>query len=336
MFVLKIKVCQQIINSRNLQTFSKCLTNQSKLNVSDNRLNSRQQLSPQHYCLDCVKRYDFEGYLATTLIKDSAVRRSAFAVKSFNAQLSHVRDMTSTDLMAQMRLQYWSELIDDIFSGRSPMTAEDTNEPIACELNHLAIKTKTSKYWFKKLIESRMNPKSLSSFPFETLKELEKYGDSSVTPVYYIIVECLTAFGKVSANERLNYDHICSHLGRAQVIVNVLRGITHNARYNRCYIPTDLLVKHKTTHEDFLRGNPTDNLLELSYDLASVANQHLDVIRKLLQQIDRQNRLIFLPIVANENYLKRLQKINFNIFNEKLRQRNGFLPFILWYYSKRL
>ena len=181
-----------------------------------------------------------------------------------------------------------------------------------------------------------MDSKYLSDFPFQTIQELEKYCDSSVSPVYHLIVECSVDPNKITANQRIDLDHICSHLGKAIGLSNILRGIKHNSRYNRCYIPSDLLIAHKTSHEDFLRNNATDNVIEVCFQMASIANQHIQTSLKLIKQIDRQNRLIFLPLISTENYLKRLEKSNFNIFDPKLSIRNGFLPFILWYNSKKL
>ena len=181
-----------------------------------------------------------------------------------------------------------------------------------------------------------MDAKNLSDFPFHTFKDLEKYIESSVSPVYHLIVDSSTADNKVPANQRIDLDHISSHLGRAQGITNVLRGVPHNARYNRCYIPSDLLINHKTSHEDFLRCKPTENVIDLCFGMASNANQHIETVLSLMKKVDKKNRLIFLPLVSVENYLKRLEKSNFNIFDPKLSQRNGLLPFILWFKSKFL
>lgn len=179
-----------------------------------------------------------------------------------------------------------------------------------------------------------MDAKNLSDFPFLTFEELEKYFDSSVTPVYNLIVKCLTSENKVSAKTLIDLDHMSHHLGRAQGISNVLRGVLHNAAHNRCYIPSDLLVKHKTSHEDFLRANASSNVLDLCFEMATKANQHIETVKSLLRRIDRQKRLIFLPYIPIQDFLVRLQKSNFNVFEPKLRQRNGFLPLIVWFKSK--
>jgi NADH dehydrogenase [ubiquinone] 1 alpha subcomplex assembly factor 6 len=70
--------------------------------------------------------------------------------------------------------------------------------------------------------------------------------------------------------------------------------------------------------------------------MASNANQHIETAQTLIKQIDKNQRLIFLPLVSVKNYLNRLEKCDFNIFEPKLMQRQGLLPFTLWFNSKFL
>jgi NADH dehydrogenase [ubiquinone] 1 alpha subcomplex assembly factor 6 len=200
---------------------------------------------------------------------------------------------------------------------------------------------KLAKHWFKKLIETRMNAINLSDFPFQTLDDLEKYCDSTVSPVYYLIIESALNSEennnqKLVSKQRLVLDHIASHLGRGQGISNILRGVSHNAKHNRCYIPSELLIKYKTSHEDFLRVKQLKNVKDVCFEMASNANQHIETAQTLIKQIDKNQRLIFLPLVSVKNYLNRLEKCDFNIFEPKLMQRQGLLPFTLWFNSKFL
>ncbi|CAG2176459.1 unnamed protein product [Oppiella nova] len=305
MLSLKSFAFKSHINCRNVLTLNRRLNefkDKQRVGVksSDESVGAmgKGRQSPQQYCMDCVKKYDFEGYLSAIVVKEATVRRNVFAIKAFNTMISQTRDMTSQALMAQMRLQYWSDLIDKIFADDTEPGVE-ANEPIAYELKHCGTDSKATKYWFKKLIETRMDSRSLSHFPFQTLVDLEKYSESSVTPVYYLIVECLARLHDVSAAQRIDLDHMSSHLGRAQGFCNVLRGVAHNARYNRCYIPSDLLIKHNTSHEDLMRGNATDNVIELCYDLATITHQHIETALKLMEKLDKQNRVVFEWIPAN-------------------------------------
>lgn len=52
-------------------------------------------------------------------------------------------------------------------------------------------------------------------------------------------------FKKVSLSgvRNVDADHAASHLGKAQGIVTLIRGIVHHLRYNQVSIPLDLLIQ---------------------------------------------------------------------------------------------
>lgn len=195
-----------------------------------------------------------------------------------------------------------------------------------------------SKHWLKKLVTIRSESKYLSDFPFQTLSEIETYCDSSVTPIYYLLNEKIIQLSSNSnAGFRIELDHIASHLGKAQGITNILRGIRHNAAHRRCYIPLELLVKHKCTHEDFLRSRTSKPVSDAIFETASQANSHLEHCIELLKKLSKSRskfKQVFLPAFAVQKYLKQLQKFDFNIFEPKLYQKNGLLPLQLWWKSK--
>lgn len=71
--------------------------------------------------------------MATLLIKDKSVRRCAFAVRAFNVEVAHVREVTSNDLIAQMRFQFWRDVVDDMF-GKRQQSSHYSNHFVASEL----------------------------------------------------------------------------------------------------------------------------------------------------------------------------------------------------------
>jgi len=170
------------------------------------------------------------------------------------------------------------------------------------------------------------------------MEELEKYCDSCFSSVYYLLNDkIIENSSDKSAGFRISLDHIASHLGKAQGLTNILRGLKYNAAYRRCYMPNDILVKSKCTHEDFLRANDSDSVADAVYAVASQANSHVDHCMELmrdLKQATRDDKLVFLPYLAVKTYLESLQKCHFRIFDSRLYQKNGYLPFKLWWNAK--
>src|SRR5690349_3931000 len=79
------------------------------------------------------RKSDFENYLATLLIRDRDLKRWAFAVRAFNVEVAQVRDATSNVMIARMRFQFWSDIVDDIFGERKSERIY-VNQPVAAEL----------------------------------------------------------------------------------------------------------------------------------------------------------------------------------------------------------
>lgn len=199
---------------------------------------------------------------------------------------------------------------------------------------------KLSKHWLFKLIQIRSDQTYLSDFPFQTIDQLEKYLEASIVSLYYILIEKSIQLSKIEKNGyHLLLDHIANHLGKAQGLINTLRGIVHNAKNRRCYIPNDILVQAKCSHEDFLQCcQEKDSVREAVFIIASRANEHLSKVDKLLKKenikVEKNDRLLFLPMIATQIYLNNLQRFSFNVFDRRLFQRNGLLPLKFWWQSK--
>lgn len=53
---------------------------------------------------------------------------------------------------------------------------------------------------------------------------------------------------------------------------------------------------------------------------------------KKLEEVDKHIKSIFLPFVPLQLYLDNLQKVDFNVFDKRLQERNHLLPMkLLWY-----
>ncbi|RWS13323.1 NADH dehydrogenase (ubiquinone) complex I: assembly factor 6-like isoform X1 [Dinothrombium tinctorium] len=293
------------------------------------------------YYFSFRRKYDYENYLCSLLIEQSSVRRTAFAVRSFNVEVAQIRDLAINDIATQFRFQFWIDIVNDIFDEKKSGTITSGSQPIAYELNkcYLTSNKSLSKKWFKSLIESRNSDINLSNFPFSTLKDLETYFDHSLSPVFYLINEAAksiytsnaTKSSSRSSTLQLKLDHIGNHVAKAQGYANILRGISHNAKYGRCYIPTEMLIKHKLSFEDLLRKLQTQAVKDVCFELATSSHQHLEKAKALCKDKDVHNWLsLFIPIIPIDRYLRRLQQSDFNAFDSKLMRREGSLPLRIW------
>ena len=156
------------------------------------------------YCINNVRKADYENFISTGLLRPPSLQRPAMAIRALNVELALIRDQVSNAQIGQMRLQFWRETIDSIYATLETEQARKINHPVAREID-LVIRFNTlSKLWFHRLIKSR--EATLSDMPFADIEQLETYLEQSITPTYYLLLE-------LAKQRSLNADHIASHLG---------------------------------------------------------------------------------------------------------------------------
>lgn len=92
--------------------------------------------------------------------------------------------------------------------------------------------TKFTKRYFKNLVQARSDNLTVSIF--DTLEDMEKYSEKSVSNVYYLLLEGVGV-------RNVNADHAASHLGKAQGLVQQLRQVL-NLKWETKLIATPLFV----------------------------------------------------------------------------------------------
>lgn len=169
------------------------------------------------------------------------------------------------------------------------------------------------------LISSRRN--NLHITTFTSLDSLEQYAEQSVSTVYYLILEGCDV-------RNVHADHAASHLGKAQGIVQQLRAIPHARRLGFVPVPQDVLARHRLSQEGVVRAQPSDSLIECTFEVASRAHQHLTKARALLDRVPQGvARDVLLPAIGVSNYLDRLQRVGYDALDARLKQRTWkFLP----------
>lgn len=171
---------------------------------------------------------------------------------------------------------------------------------------------------------------------FTTIKELEQYTEISTSSIYYLLL-------KIAGIEDINVDHAASHLGKAQGITNCLRSLSAiTVRQSRGLsalppIPQEILLKHGCSYEKILRQQAKDvGAQNCVYDVASVAQIHLDKARQLIDKVPTVGRRIFLPAISVDRFLTRLQIANFQLYSGQLSKRDGLLAIAYFWNSLRI
>ncbi|KAH8237740.1 hypothetical protein KR038_010276 [Drosophila bunnanda] len=275
------------------------------------------------HCMGLVEKYDYENYLSTLLLPRE-LRRAAFALRAFNVEVSRsVSGHQIEPQIAKLRLKFWYDSIDKCFEEESqPSYVKD--QPVLRELKHTVGTRKLNKVYLRRLVTARERPPNKA---FESVRELEEYAEQTFSSLLLLLVE-------ISGVRDLQVDHAASHLGKALGIATLLRAIPHAGRQQAVCVPLEVLVRHGVSQERVIRGRSDDKgVEECIFEVASAANTHLKLARKLHDQVPRPVRKIFLPAVATDAYLERLRRSNFQLTHKSCVGRDSLLPARLFWKS---
>lgn len=196
-------------------------------------------------------------------------------------------------------MQFWRESIDKTFTAAPPA------EPI-CILLHQAIQglraraasaaaASSVKFWIQRFVKTR--ERHMDNRPFASLASLEDYGEQTYATLMYATLAALPM-------NSMHMDHLASHIGKAQGIVAVLRGIPVLAapqqavrspdgatqvgpgRDPALLLPLDVMAEAKVREEDVFRQGPSaEGFQDAVFAVATRANDHLITAREMLKKL---------------------------------------------------
>jgi NADH dehydrogenase [ubiquinone] 1 alpha subcomplex assembly factor 6 len=115
-------------------------------------------------------------------------------------------------------------------------------------------------------------------------------------------------------------DHAASHLGKAIGVALLLRGTPYQASKRRSYLPLELCSQHKVSQEDIYRGEVSEGLCDVVFEVAAAANGHLQEARKLLTKLPPAAAQVMQQGTLTGLYLQALEKAGFNVFDQNLTE----------------
>ncbi|XP_030538112.1 NADH dehydrogenase (ubiquinone) complex I, assembly factor 6-like [Rhodamnia argentea] len=278
------------------------------------------------HCVQQVRSYDYHHYLCLLELPPN-MRKAAFALRAFNVETSRAMDIASDPRIGLMRLVWWQEAIDKIFANKL------IEHPTACAFSAVVSEFKINKAWLKRSVEARINDASreVTQMP-ETIDELEKYAEDTASTILYMTLQS----GGIRSTAA---DHAASHIGKASGLLLLLKSMPYHASKSRhsLYIPRKVAAKHGMLVE--MGGQPEarldsrEKLCDAVFEMASVANIHLQKARELAGTVPAEAIPVLLPAVPAQVLLDTLSRVHFDVFDPRLaRGVLGISP--LWYQLK--
>ncbi|KAJ8080579.1 hypothetical protein PM082_017413 [Marasmius tenuissimus] len=295
------------------------------------RLNSSSSVTfgeadAAQYCRDLVRKHDYESYLISQFFPKE-YQGGYFALKAFSVELAMVSDTVSNPTIGMMRMQFWRDAVKGITDGNPP------RHPIALALHDASQTANLPPYHLKRMIDAR--DAELQVPVHLTAESLVAHAESTSSTMLYLLLSMLSLHSDTLS-------HAASHLGAAQTISTLLRGLPFHARQGRMVIPAEITAKHGLVQEEvFRKGGEAHGIDDAVYEFATLANDHLITARSMFNEepkgkIPQEAMAVFLAGVPVSNILTTLEKLNFDVFHPKLQIRDWKLPWKIWrsYYKR--
>lgn len=229
-------------------------------------------------CGDLVRRHDTDRFFCT-LFAPADRRETLFVLYAFDHELARARIAASNPLVAQIRLQWWREVVegtDKRHEVATPLRAE-------IEAGRLAGDA------LMRMIDAR---EAETEPAIATLADWRAY------------LRGTSGQAAVIAGGVLGDSRGMAAAGMAWGAAQLLRAVPNHARQGRCLLPAEILQEHGLSPEAVISGAAPARVMEVVGQLARNIIAELGTARRPV----RAARAAWLPAVFARRDLRRLSR----------------------------
>lgn len=243
--------------------------------------------SPEEYCAREVRQHDPDRWLTALFAPDSG-RPGLLALYAFNSEIARAREAVSEPMIGQIRLQWWRESWEGIF------TDKPRQHPVILALHHHCRTADAGDVMA--LIDGR--ERDMDPSPIANMTELLSYARDTSVPLMRLAAQHL---GALQVTEM---DHVLAGAGTAYALVGLLRATPYLAAQQRVCLPADRLGAAGLTPAAVYQ-QPAGGALHGV--IGAVGEQALSLLNRLHgPRYPRSLLPAILPAVLGRLYLERL------------------------------
>lgn len=272
------------------------------------------------FCAEQLRQHDRDRFLAD-LFAPEASRRYLFALHAFNLEIARVRDLVSSPLPGEMRLQWWR----DVIAGQA--AGDAAGNPVAAALLETISLNGLPLDAFERFLEASVF--DLYDDPMPSLTDLEGYAGETSS----MLLQCgamILAGGKDPGTAEA-----AGHGGVALAITGLLRALPVHSRRHQLYLPADRIAACGVEAADIFAGRVTPQLRSLLADVRGLARWHLDAARRHLKETDRAMLPAFLPLALVEPLLAKMEKSGHDPLSTTISLSPWLSQWTLWRAARR-
>ncbi len=244
-----------------------------------------------------VRRHDRDRFV-TALFAPAEPRAGLFALYAFNSEIARVRESVSEPLLGEMRLQWWRDAIERLYS------CGDLAHPVARAIGSAISRHGLSRNQFDRLIDARAA--DLVNGPPADMEALEAYARGTSSTLVALALEVLGQRGEAA-------ERVTLHAGIAWALTGLLRAVPFHAAQGRVFLPGDLLAGEGIAPTDLLAAATRASLAKVGEAVAERARHHVAAARAVRGSLPRGGVSALLIVTLANSYLGRLRRVRFDL-----------------------
>ena len=242
------------------------------------------------YCADLVRTADRDRFIAS-LFAPAERRDALHALYAFAAEVARVREVAHTALPGEIRLQWWSDVVNGDRDG------EANANPVAAALLATMERYHLGRNVLLDLIEARRF--DLYEDTMRTLDDVEAYLRRISSSLISLAVLILAG---------AEFEAVATPAGIASGLAEILRAFPIHVARRQLYLPTEILERHQVRLHDVFAGRSSPGLVAAFAKLRDIARRHLAKAGQELKALPREGTPALLPLAVVRPWLDRSER----------------------------
>jgi phytoene synthase len=242
------------------------------------------------YCAALVRATDRDRFIAS-LFAPPERRGALHALYAFAAEVARVREVAHTALPGEIRLQWWSDVVNRERDG------EANANPVAAALLATTERYHLGRDVLLDLIEARRF--DLYEDTMRTLDDLEAYLRRTSSSLISLAAATLTG---------AEFEAIAAPAGIASGLAQILRGFPVHVARRQLYVPTEILERHQVHLHDVFAGRSSPGLVAAFAELRNIARGHLAKAGQEMMALPQDAMPAVLPLATVRPWLNRSER----------------------------
>jgi 15-cis-phytoene synthase len=242
------------------------------------------------YCADLIRTADRDRFIAS-LFAPADRRTALHALYGFAAELARVREVAHAALPGEIRLQWWSEVIDRERDG------EANANPVAAALLATMERYPLRREALLDLVEARRF--DLYEEPMRSLTDLEAYLRRTSSSLMSLAALILAG---------AEFEAVAAPAGIASGLAQILRAFPIHVARRQLYLPTEMLERHRVHLHDVFAGRSSPGLVAAFAELRDIARRHLTEVRQRVSALPQEAMPAVLPLAVVRPWLDRSER----------------------------